>query len=54
MDGSIKLTFDDCNAGTVEYNIPSIGREGSVPIERVAKDNIVLSEILNEELHNSQ
>jgi len=54
MDGSIKLSFDDCNAGTVEYNIPSIGREGSVPIQRVAKDNIVLCEILNEELHNSQ
>jgi len=53
-DGGITLSFEDCNAGTVEYDIPSIGRQGSVPIQRVAKDNIVLCEILNEELHNSQ
>jgi hypothetical protein len=43
-DGLMHLTFDDCNSGTVEYNIPSIGQSGIVPIQRVAGDNIVLCE----------
>jgi len=46
-DGSIILTFDSCNSGTVEYDIPSINRQGIVPIQRVAGDNIVLCEALN-------
>ena len=41
-DGSIILSFEDCNSGTVEYDIPSINRQGIVPIERVAKDNKAL------------
>jgi hypothetical protein len=41
-DGTIILTFDSCNSGTVEYDIPSINRQGIVPIQRVANDNIVL------------
>ncbi len=45
-DGTITLTFDDCNAGTVDYDIPSIAQQGSVPIERVASDNIALCEAL--------
>jgi cyclophilin family peptidyl-prolyl cis-trans isomerase len=48
-DGTITLTFADCNSGLVEYNIPSVDRQGSVPIERVANDNIVLCEALSEE-----
>ncbi len=47
QDGSINLTFEDCANGTVEYNIPSIGRTGSVPIQRVAKDNILICEALS-------
>ena len=43
-DGTIILTFADCNNGTVEYDIPSIGRQGTVPIQRVASDNIVFCE----------
>jgi hypothetical protein len=39
-DGSIVLTFTDCNSGTVDYDIPSISRQGSVTIERIAHDNI--------------
>jgi len=54
LDGTIILSFEDCNTGTVEYNIPSIDRQGIVPIQRVAKDNIVLCEALNEELNNIQ
>ena len=45
-DGSIILSFEDCNSGTVEYNIPSINRQGIVPIQRVANDNIALCEAL--------
>jgi hypothetical protein len=46
-DGTITLTFDDCNSGTVEYEIPSIDRRGTVPIVRVANDNIALCEALS-------
>jgi hypothetical protein len=46
-DGTIILTFDSCNSGTVEYDIPSINRQGIVPIQRVAGDNIALCEVLS-------
>jgi hypothetical protein len=46
-DGTILLTFDSCNSGTVEYDIPSIDRQGIIPIQRVADDNIALCETLN-------
>jgi hypothetical protein len=46
-DGTILLTFDSCNSGTVEYDIPSINRQGIVPIQRVANDNIALCEVLD-------
>jgi len=46
-DGTLILTFDNCNSGTVEYDIPSINRQGIVPIRRVADDNIVICEALN-------
>ena len=45
-DGTIILTFEDCNSGTVEYDIPSINRQGTVPIQRIANDNIALCEAL--------
>ena len=46
-DGTIILTFDGCNSGTVEYDITSINRQGVIPIERVATDNVVVCEALN-------
>jgi hypothetical protein len=46
-DGTLILTFESCSAGTVEYDIPSINRQGVIPIERVADDNIVICEALN-------
>ena len=46
--GSIVLEFSDCNTGTVEYDIPSIGARGKIEIERVAGDNIALCEALNQ------
>jgi len=45
-DGTITLTFDSCNSGTIDYDITSINRQGTVPIQRVADDNIVLCEAL--------
>ncbi len=45
-DGTIVLTFKDCASGTVEYDIPSINRRGTIPIQRVADDNIVVCEAL--------
>ena len=45
-DGTIILTFDDCTAGTVEYDIPSINQQGTVPIQRVVNDNVALCENL--------
>lgn len=49
VDGTITLSFDDCNSGTVDYDIPSINRQGSVPIKRVAADNATLCEALSAE-----
>ena len=46
-DGTIILTFTSCNAGTVEYDIPSVNRQGTVNIQRVVTDNIALCEALN-------
>jgi len=46
-DGTITLTFEDCNTGTVEYDILSINQRGTVPIQRVANDNIALCEALS-------
>jgi hypothetical protein len=42
--GSMTVTFTSCSAGTVTYDIPSVGVSGSVPITRVANDNVVLCE----------
>jgi len=36
--GSIVLQFDNCMSGSVIYDIPSIGRQGVVPIVRLAPD----------------
>jgi len=48
-DGTITLTFDGCNSGTIEYNITSINRQGIIPIQRVTDDNIVFCEALKTE-----
>jgi len=46
MDGTIILEFSDCSAGTITYDIPSVDRQGAVPIERIATDNVALCEEL--------
>ncbi len=45
-DGTILLKFNNCNEGTVSYNIPSIDALSEVPIERVAIDNVALCNAL--------
>jgi 6-phosphogluconolactonase (cycloisomerase 2 family) len=44
MDGTVIVEFSDCNSGTITYNIPSIAREGVIPIQRIALDNVPLCE----------
>jgi hypothetical protein len=46
QDGEILLEFSTCNAGTVTYDIPSIDRQGVVPIERITLDNAPLCYML--------
>jgi len=41
-DGTITLTFENCNTGSIEYDIPSIEQHGIVPIQRIANDNATL------------
>ncbi len=45
-EGEIMLKFNTCNAGTVTYDIPSIDRQGEVPIERITLDNVPLCYLL--------
>jgi cyclophilin family peptidyl-prolyl cis-trans isomerase len=45
-NGTITLTFDSCNSGVVEYDLPSINRQGTVPIQRVVGATIELCEEL--------
>jgi hypothetical protein len=46
--GSILLQFYDCNSGSVTYEMPDIGRDGVIPIQRVAPDNVTLCEQLGQ------
>ena len=45
-DGTIILTFKNCNEGTVSYDILSIDSQGEVPIRRIAFDNMPLCNAL--------
>lgn len=51
--GTITFDFSDCNSATVTYDIPSIGRQGVIPIQRIVTENVPLCESLNE-LINSE
>lgn len=46
-DGSMMIEFTNCNAGTVTYDIPSVDRQGVIPLERIALDNVPLCEELD-------
>ena len=44
--GTITVKFTSCTAGEVTYDIPSVHVSGTVPITRVANDNVALCETL--------
>ena len=50
-DGTITLKFESCTRGFVNYEITSLGRSGSIPIERIANDNVELCETLARIFH---
>jgi len=45
-DGTLTLTFQNCNSGSVDYDIVPINAQGTVPITRVAIDNVALCNAL--------
>ena len=49
-DGTLKLKFDNCTNGRIDYDITTINATGTVPIQRVAADNAVLCNALLKEL----
>jgi hypothetical protein len=54
QDGEIIVDFSGCNAGTVSYDIHSVGRQGVIPIERVSLDNVALCEALNAQMSGEE
>lgn len=53
-DGTLTLKFDNCHAGSVDYDITSIDAKGTVPIQRVADDNSALCDVLLREILMAQ
>jgi plastocyanin len=53
-DGNLILKFDNCRTGSIEYDITSIDAKGTVPIQRVALDNVALCEALLRESQGTQ
>jgi len=49
-DGEIIVEFESCNSGTVSYDIPSVDRQGVIPIQRITLDNVPLCESLLPEI----
>jgi glucose/arabinose dehydrogenase len=47
-DGSMLITWRDCEAALVSYDIPSLGIAGDIPIERIVADNVALCEALQQ------
>ena len=43
-DGTITVTFTNCNSGSIEYEIDSLSLTGTVPIQRIALDNVPICE----------
>ena len=46
-DGTMVVEFANCFSGTVTFDIPSVDRQGVIPIQRVANDNVELCEQLS-------
>ncbi|MEM9530512.1 MAG: hypothetical protein AAGA23_06315 [Pseudomonadota bacterium] len=45
-EGTLTVTFSDCAAGTMSYNLTRLGLTGVIPIQRVTNDNVALCESL--------
>jgi hypothetical protein len=45
--GTIRLRFEDCATGLVEYDLTEPGVSGSIPIQRVVQDNVSLCETIS-------
>lgn len=45
-DGTLTIKFDNCSSGSIDYDITSIDAKGTVPIQRVAADNVALCNAL--------
>jgi hypothetical protein len=43
-DGTMTVEFHNCLEGIVSFDIPSMGRQGSVPIQRITRDNVTSCE----------
>ena len=52
--GTIIVEFSGCNAGTISYDIPSVDRQGVIPIERIVLDNVARCEALKQESQRAQ
>jgi len=45
--GTMTVKFTNCSEGEVTYTIPSVGISGTIPITRVANDNVAACEALS-------
>ncbi len=54
VSGTITVEFTVCNAGIIIYDIPSIGRQGVIAIERIVLENLARCEALNRESQRAQ
>jgi len=46
--GSLLLRFEDCSNGSIFYDLPGIGRTGTIPIRRVSTENVEKCELINQ------
>lgn len=47
-DGTMVITWSDCESAQLSYEIESLGISGQIPIERVVPDNVALCEALQQ------
>ncbi len=45
--GTLNISFDDCDSGLFEYNLTDSGLQGSIPVVRLAADNLELCEMFS-------
>ncbi len=38
--GELEIVFENCESGTIHYDLPAVGRSGSIPIQRIVSDNV--------------